>query len=74
MSSLMDQAIEKARKLPEKEQEAIASMILQEIDSEGRWNELFARPESAEVLSKLADEALAEAKAGHARPLDLNEL
>jgi hypothetical protein len=70
----MDQAIEKAKELPEQDQEAIAATILQEIESERRWNELFSRPESEDLLTRLADEALAEAKAGRARPLDLNDL
>lgn len=74
MSQLMEQAIQKARELPERDQEAIASIILQEIESEHQWEELFARPESAELLSRLADEALAEARAGRARKLDVNEL
>jgi hypothetical protein len=76
MASLMDQAIEKARELPEQDQEALASMILQEIESESRWNDLFSRPESADLLSRLANEALAEAKAkaGRARPVDQDEL
>jgi hypothetical protein len=47
---------------------------LQEIESEHRWEELFARPESADLLSRMADDALAEARAGRARKLDVNEL
>lgn len=74
MSQLMEQAIQKARRLPEADQEALASIMLQEIDSEQRWDELFARPESAELLSRMADQALAEAKAGRARPLELDDL
>ena len=74
MSQLMEQALEKARQLPEHDQEAIAAIILQEIESEQRWDELFARPESADLLARMADEALADAKAGRARRLDVNEL
>ena len=74
MSQLMDQAFRKAKQLSESEQEAIASIILQEIESEDRWAELFARPGSADLLSRMADEALAEARAGRARKLDVNEL
>jgi len=59
MSQLMEQAIQKARQLPEGDQEAIASIILQEIESERRWGELFALPKSADLLSRMADEALA---------------
>ena len=74
MSQLMEQALEKARQLPEHDQEAIAAIILQEIESEQRWNELFARPESADLLARMAEEALAEAKAGRTVRLDSNEL
>ncbi len=74
MTQLMERAIEKARQLPDAEQGAIAAMILQEIESERRWDELFARPESTDLLARLADEAMAEVRAGRARKLDLNEL
>lgn len=74
MSQLMEKAIAKARQLPEADQEALASIMLQEIESERRWDELFARPESAELLSRMADQALAGARAGRARKLDLDEL
>ena len=74
MSQLMEQAIQKARELPEPEQEALASIMLQEMESERRWDELFARPESAELLSRMADKALADVKAGRVRPLDVDEL
>jgi hypothetical protein len=70
----MEQAIQKARQLPESEQEALASIMLQEIESERRWDELFSRSESVELLSRMADQALAGARAGRARKLDLDEL
>jgi hypothetical protein len=47
----MELALQKVRQLPERDQEAIASIILQEIESERRWDELFTRPESANLLS-----------------------
>ena len=74
MSQLMEQAFQQARLLPEEDQEALAAIILQEIESERRWEELFARPESADLLSRMADEALAAVRAGRAEKLDLNEL
>lgn len=74
MSQLMEHAFLKARQLPEQDQEVIASIILQEIESDQRWVELFARPESAELLSRLADETLIEIRAGRTRKLDVNEL
>jgi len=74
MTKLLDQAIQKVKQLPEQDQDAIASIILQEIESEHRWDELFARSESADLLARMADEAMAEVRAGRARKLDLNEL
>ncbi len=74
MSQLMEQAIQEARQLPEGDQEAIAAIILQEIESERRWGELFAQPKSADLLSRMADEALAEVRSGRAGKLDVNEL
>ncbi len=73
MTRLLDQAIAQAKQLPEADQEAIASIILREIESEQRWAELFARPESADLLSRLADEALAEHRAGRTRKLGANK-
>jgi len=70
----MEQAFERASGLTEEEQNAIASIILREIESEERWNELFAQPRSVDVLSQMADEAMAEARAGRARKLDLDDL
>jgi hypothetical protein len=70
----MEQAILKARQLPEQDQEAIAAIILEEIESEARWQELFSRPESADLLSRMSDEALAEVRAGRARKLNPDEL
>jgi hypothetical protein len=74
MSQLMERAIREVQQLPESDQEAIASIILQEIESERRWEELFSRPESADLLSRMADEALAGMRSGRARKLDLDEL
>jgi len=74
MSELMEKAIQKVKQLPEHDQESIAWIILQEIESEHRWEELFGRPQSADVLARMADEALAEARAGRARPFDVNDL
>lgn len=74
MSQFMEQAFQRARQLPESDQEAIASIILQEIEAERRWEELFSRPESADLLSRMADEALAGIRAGRARKLDIDEL
>jgi hypothetical protein len=74
MSRLMEQVLAEVSQLPEDEQEVLASVFLREIESERHWSELFSRPGSARLLSRLADEALGEVRAGRARKLDVNEL
>ncbi len=68
MTRALKKAFEAASKLPEAEQDALAAAILEELESERRWDELFER--SADTLAKLAKEALAEDRAGRTRPLD----
>jgi hypothetical protein len=74
MTHLMERAIERASQLSEDEQNAIAAIILREIESDERWDELFARPVSADLLSRMADEAMSEVQSGRVQKLDLNEL
>ena len=71
---MLEQALKAVERLPEPEQDAIASIILQEIDAEERWDELFSRPESEDLLSRMADAALKAVDEGRARKLDVNEL
>jgi hypothetical protein len=68
MTEALTKAFEAASKLSEAEQDALAAAILDELESERRWDDLFER--SAARLAKLAKEALAEDHAGRTRPLD----
>jgi hypothetical protein len=68
MTKPLKMAFEAASKLPEAEQDALAAAILEELESERRWDELFER--SGDTLAKLAKEALAEERAGRTRSLD----
>lgn len=72
MTKLLERAFTEAAKLPEQEQDALAAAILEELESERRWDELFER--SGDVLSELAEEALAEHRAGRTRELDPEKL
>ena len=74
MNQLLQQAFERASELPEEEQDRFARFLLAELKSEGKWAELFARPESEDLLERLADEALSEHHAGRTGPLSLDEL
>jgi hypothetical protein len=68
MGKLLKKAISEASKLPEGEQEAIGAWLLAEMESERRWEELFARPSN--VLERMADEALKEHEQSLTTPLD----
>ncbi|NJN85836.1 MAG: hypothetical protein HC881_05380 [Leptolyngbyaceae cyanobacterium SL_7_1] len=58
MTKLLEQAIARLKTLPTDEQDAIATLILEELDDEQRWDESFAC--SPDVLAELATEAMAE--------------
>jgi len=68
----LETAFAEAAKLSPSEQDALAEWILEEIASEKRWTEAFAG--SADVLARLAGEALAEHRDGKTQPLDPDEL
>lgn len=68
MGKVLAQAVAELSKLPEAEQEAAGAWILAELESERRWDELFAR--SGDLLDQLAAEAIREDEAGLTEPLD----
>jgi hypothetical protein len=72
MTKLLQRAIDEALKLPPDQQDAVGAWLLWELESERRWDELFAR--SPELLEKLAAEAIAEDDAGLTEPLDPDAL
>ena len=67
MTQLLEKALGEVAKLPESEQDAVAAILLEELASEQRWSESFAK--SQDLLAKLAEEALAEHAAGRTKPL-----
>ena len=60
MTELLKKALAKLSELPENEQEEIASLILEEIEDEKKWQTSFANSEKQ--LEMLASEALQEFK------------
>ena len=72
MTELLEQAITRLKNLPANEQDAIAAMILAELEDERHWDEAFAR--SPDILAKLATEAMAEYRAGKTQELDPDTL
>ena len=72
MTKLLQRAFKEASKLPEGEQNALGRILLEELASERRWEELFAG--SHDLLAQLADQALAEHHAGLTEKLDPKKL
>lgn len=68
MTELLERAVKKVKTLPDHEQDAIASLILEELEDEIHWDQAFAR--SQDVLAKLAAEAMTEDHAGKTEVLD----
>ncbi len=68
MTQMLERAFAAAAMLPEAEQDAVASLLLAELDSERRWAEVFAATQNQ--LSELAEEALREFAGGETQPLD----
>lgn len=72
MTRLLEEAFEKASELSEAEQDDFAELILDELESDRRWEQAFE--DSQDALEQLADEALDEHEAGDAQERDPNRL
>jgi hypothetical protein len=72
MTKALKKAFEVASRLPDREQEELAAVILEEIAADERWDSAFA--ESQSMLKRLADEAVREHRAGCSEALDPDAL
>lgn len=72
MSKLLEEAFAKLAELPEADQDSIATWLLEELESERRWEELWS--ESGDALERLADGALAQHRRGRTKELDPDNL
>jgi hypothetical protein len=72
MGKVLQQALTELTKLPETEQDTVGAWILAELESERKWDELFAR--SPDLLAEMAAEAIREDDAGLTEPLDPEKL
>ena len=72
MTRLLEKAFKEASKLPVVNQNALAKWLLEELESEKKWGQIFA--ESENVLEHLADEALEAHKKGKTKPLNIERL
>ena len=72
MTQLLEKVLTEVYKLSPEKQDAIAAIILEELEDERRWDKAFA--DSQEILSKLAAKALTEHCSGQTQELDPDQL
>jgi hypothetical protein len=72
MTQLLEKAFAEAARLPAQEQDALATWIIEELESDRRWEKSFGN--SGDALDHLAHEALVEYTAGLTESLDPNTL
>ena len=69
MNQLLQDAFNQAAAHPPEAQDRFARFLLAELEADRQGGQLFDRPESDELLSRLANEALAHHRAGATTPL-----
>jgi aspartate/glutamate racemase len=72
MNTKLKEVLEAVSRLPERDQEELAAVILQELEDESRWEAAFEA--SQPQLKRLAEEAVEEYRAGRTEPLDPDAL
>lgn len=66
-TQLLERAFAEAAKLPVREQDALATLVMEEIAAEKQWDDAFAN--SQDMVAQMAEQALAEHKKGETRLL-----
>ena len=72
MTQLLEKALIAVYKLPPEKQDAIAAVILEELEDNRQWDETFAA--SQDKLARLAQKVRADIKAGHVTKMGFDEL
>jgi hypothetical protein len=72
MTKALRRAFKIASRLPDREQNDLASALLEEVEAHDRWRSTLA--ESQAALEHLADEAFKEHRAGRTQALDPDTL
>ncbi len=72
MTKLLEQVVAQAAALPEAGQNSLAGRWIAELADDQDWQERFASPQ--DVFARLAEEALAEHRAGFTEELDPDRL
>ncbi len=72
MTKALEEVFKEASKLSEAEQNALAEAIMAELEGEKSWDKSFAS--SLDILERLADEAIADHRAGRTTPIDPDKM
>ena len=72
MTQLLEKALTEVYKLPPEKQDAIATLILEELEDERLWDKAFA--ESQDKLALLARKVRADIKADRIKKMGIDEL
>ena len=72
MTQLLEKVLTEVYKLPPEQQDAIATIIFEELEDERRWEKSFA--ESQDQLAQLAQKVRADIKAGRVKKMGIDEL
>lgn len=68
MTALLEEAIRETTGLPEREQDFVAALVLENIRDSRQWDAQFAA--SKDVLEELFDEAMEEYREGRTTPIN----
>ncbi len=72
MTKLLQQAIAEVNKLADAEQDALAAILLEEMEDQRRWEAAFAG--SQEQLTRLAEKVREDIRAGRVKRMGVDEL
>lgn len=71
MTKLLDKAVARARELPPESQDALAALLLDEIERDVAWDQKFGRSQA--LLTELADAARRDVARGDVSESDPSE-
>lgn len=71
MTQLLQQALAQLEELPAAEQDAIAALIVEELDDERRWDASFARTQ--QQLGRIAEQVRQDIRSGRVREFGPDE-
>jgi hypothetical protein len=72
MTKLLEEALSRVQKLPPAEQNLIAQLVLEELDSERRWDSLISQ--TSDKLDALAQQALNANRRGETEAINPEKL